>query len=136
MIFIVPCHCFLVNNVSGGDHKLVRDEGAGEETWWIAVLYRPLYRDQPGIPVRGLFNLNIDRYLHCGDFQERGPKAPSCSEKGQEISKPPTPQLSHSLFGVGLICIRIYRSIDVNAMVIKEEPYLFTFSLVTTSALL
>ena len=58
--------------------------------------------------------MNIDRYLHCGDFQERGPKAPSCSEKGQEISKPPTPQLSHSLFGVGLICIRIYRSIDVN----------------------
>ena len=83
--------------------------------------------------VRGLLNLNIDRYCTAVKFQERGPKAPSCSEKGQEISNPPTPhQLSHSLFGVGFMCIRIYRSIDVK----KEEPYLFTFSLVTTSALL
>ena len=133
MFFIVPCHCFFVNNVGGGDHILVRDEGAGEESarMWMTD-DRSLYRDQPGIPVRGLFNLNIDRYCTAVNFQERGPKAPSCSEKGQEISNPPTPQLSHSLFGVGFMCIRIYRSIDVK----KEEPYLFTFSLVTTSALL
>ena len=58
--------------------------------------------------------MNIDRYCTAVNFQERGLKAPSCSEKGQEISNPPTPQLSHSLFGVGFKCIRIYRSIDVN----------------------
>ena len=90
MIFIVPCHCFLVNNPGGGDHILVRDEGAGEETWWIAVIYRSLYRDQPGIPVLGGYSIwTLIDTCTAVNFQERGPKAPSCSEKGQEISNPP-----------------------------------------------